>query len=104
MSYESGTSGAPEYELTGLLYSVAAPVKYGLGRIKQQLIILTETPSPQMIPIEVHDALLEKCRLLPLRTRVRVRFALEGRLWHPPQGAPKPILRLVALEITPIPD
>ncbi|MDW8416004.1 MAG: hypothetical protein RML92_00440 [Bacteroidia bacterium] len=83
---------------------MSAPVKYGLSRIKQQLIVLTDTPSPQMIPIEVHGSLLEKCQQLPLRTKVRVRFALEGRLWHPPQGAPKHVLRLIALEITPLPD
>ncbi|MCX8113033.1 MAG: hypothetical protein N3E49_07575 [Bacteroidia bacterium] len=92
-------SGAPEYELVGLLHSVSAPVRYGYGRQKQQILLLSDTPSPQMIPLEVHEPLMQELHRIPLQAKVRVRFAMEGRLWHPPQGSPRPILRLIVIEI-----
>lgn len=88
--------GAPEYEVTGIIREIQPPLKYGRGRIKQVFLLLTDTPVPQMLPIEAHADLIEELQKIPLLSRVRVRFALEGQLWHPPQGAPRPIIRLVA--------
>lgn len=97
-------SGAPEYEVTGVIREILPAVLYGRGRTKQQFILLTDTPSPQVLPIEVREDSIEQLRQIPLHARVRVRFALEGQLWHPPQGAPRPIVRLVAVGIYRLPD
>lgn len=91
--------GAPEYEVTGIIRDIQPPLKYGRDRLKQQFLLLTDTPTPQILPIEVHGSLIETLRQIPLLSRVRVRFALEGQLWHPPQGSPRPIVRLIAIAI-----
>lgn len=96
--------GAPEYEITGVIREVLPAVRYGRGKTKQQFILLTDTPSPQILPIEVREGTTEQLREIPLHAKVRVRFALEGQMWHPPQGAPRPIVRLVAVGIYRLPD
>lgn len=92
-------SGAPEYELVGLLHAVLPPVRLGASRSKIPFVILTDTPRPQQILLEAHEPLTLALRDVPLQARIHVRFAIEGWLWHPPQGAARYVVRLVALEI-----
>jgi len=98
-SYKTGMSGAPEYQLLGWLHAVLPIVPLGRDRKKQPFVVLTETPRPQYILLEAHGPLIETLQKIPLQARVAVRFALEGWLWHPPQGAARYVVRLVALEI-----
>ncbi|GIV24441.1 MAG: hypothetical protein KatS3mg026_0133 [Bacteroidia bacterium] len=93
-------SGAPEYQLVGLLHALLPVVPLGRDRKKQPFVVLTDTPRPQYILLEAHGPLVERVQKVPLHAKVAVRFALEGWLWHPPQGAARYVVRLLALEIT----
>lgn len=92
-------SGAPEYQLVGLLHAVLPAVPLGRDRKKQPFVVLTDTPRPQYILLEAQGPLIETLQKVPLQARVAVRFALEGWLWHPPQGTARYVVRLVAVEI-----
>lgn len=96
--------GVPTCEVSGIIHTILPPVRYGRNREKQTFLLLTDTPSPQLLPIEVSDQLLALFRQVPLHARVKVRFALLGQLWHPPQGNPKPLLRLLAIDIKRLTD
>ncbi|MCS7163342.1 MAG: hypothetical protein NZ958_08500 [Bacteroidia bacterium] len=94
----------PEYEVEGILYEVLELITVGRARRpRQKFILLSATAEPQYIPLEAEGELVERLRHLPLKVRLRVRFYVEGRLWYPPQGTPRYHLRLVALELTPLP-
>ncbi|MCX7606991.1 MAG: DUF3127 domain-containing protein [Bacteroidia bacterium] len=92
-------SGAPEYELEGILQMVLPPVPVGRSRYKLPFVVLSDTPRPQSIQFEAYGDLIPYIQNLPLRERVRVRFALEGWLWHPPQGASRYVTRLTAIAV-----
>ncbi len=96
-------SGAPEYELSGVIEAILPAVRLPKQRIKVPFVVLSDTPRPQRILLEAFDAVAQQVQQLPLREKVRVRFALEGWLWHPPQGASRYVTRLVALTIERIP-
>lgn len=98
------STGAPEYEVVGILQNILPLIRYGHGKQKQTFLLLSDTPSPQLLPIEARNEQIATLQRIPLLSKVKVRFALEGQLWHPPQGSPRPILRLVALEITRLPE
>ncbi|GIV23718.1 MAG: hypothetical protein N3A68_00130 [Bacteroidia bacterium] len=92
-------SGAPEYELVGVLHAILPPIQLRPDRIKLPFVVLSDTPQPQLILLEAYTPLAEKLRILPLSEKIRVRFTLEGRLWHPPQGQSRYVTRLVAIAV-----
>ncbi|MCS7298280.1 MAG: DUF3127 domain-containing protein [Bacteroidia bacterium] len=96
--------GAPEYEIIGRLYKLLPVIRYGRRQVKQQFILLTETPTPQMLLMEVTEALIDQLRSYPPQVRLKVRFTIEGRLWHPPHGEARPVMQLRAIELERLTD
>lgn len=96
-------NGAPEYELRGVLEAILPAVRLPRERFKVPFVVLSDTARPQRILLEAFDAVARQVQQLPLREKVRVHFAIEGWLWHPPQGESRYITRLVALAVERIP-
>lgn len=100
----SGMSGAPEYELRGVLEAILPAIRLPKERVKVPFVVLSDTTRPQRILLEAFDAVAQQVQQLPLQEKVQVRFAIEGWLWHPPQGSSRYITRLVALRVERVPE
>ncbi|MCS7189099.1 MAG: DUF3127 domain-containing protein [Bacteroidia bacterium] len=91
--------GAPTYELKGTLHAILPRVSLGRGRFKVPFVVLSDTATPQFILMEAHEEMADNLQKIPLGERIRVRFVIEGWLWHPPYGKSRFITRLRAVEL-----